>query len=307
MRRRAGVPVNISGTEPFVTYQIYDTTLIVGDTLSGTGSAGTFGNQFRGGLYTAIAINDTSGCGSYMTGSAYVVVNPLPSIFMIAGGGGYCAGDTGVHIFLDGSITGINYQLYKGGTTDGAPLPGTGFGLDYGLFNTVGTYSIVATNVLTGCISNMVGTETISINPLPTVFNVSGGGTICAGAPGDTVFLSGSQTGIGYQLYNSGVMVGLPAGGTGSAFDYSPITTAGHYTVIARDLSTGCHSNMLDTATINVNPLPTIYNLTGGGSYCIGDSGVYVGLSNSDTSNIHYQLYLGVIPTAGPQFRRQPA
>src|ERR1035438_8526180 len=48
----------------------------------------------------------------------------------VRGGGSYCAGDAGVHIVLIFSNTGINYQLYRGATAVGSPVPGSNAGLD---------------------------------------------------------------------------------------------------------------------------------------------------------------------------------
>ena len=43
---------------------------------------------------------------------------------------------------------------------------------------------------------------TITVNPTPTIFTVSGGGAYCSGGLGVDIILSGSETGVNYQLYN---------------------------------------------------------------------------------------------------------
>ena len=48
----------------------------------------------------------------------------------VTGGGGYCPGGAGVHIFLNASVIGIKYQLYTGFTPVGLPINGTGAALD---------------------------------------------------------------------------------------------------------------------------------------------------------------------------------
>ena len=50
-----------------------------------------------------------------------------------------------------------------------------------------------------------------------------------------------------------------------------------------------CSSNMTGNVTVSINPLPTAYNVTGGGAYCSGGTGIPVGLSNSQ-SGVNYQL-----------------
>jgi hypothetical protein len=65
--------------------------------------------------------------------SAYLKVNPAPTVFNVTGGGSYCAEDTGRVIGLDGSQTGVRYQLQKDGVNIGSPVDGTGFPLDFGI------------------------------------------------------------------------------------------------------------------------------------------------------------------------------
>ena len=52
------------------------------------------------------------------------------------------------------------------------------------------------------------------------------------------------------------------------------------------------------TGAVTVTPLPIIYGVTGGGTYCLG-SGSVVGLSSSQTG-VNYQLYLGSTAVGSP-------
>src|SRR5205809_6230020 len=136
----------------------------------------------------------------------------------------------------------------------------------------------------------MTGSASISINPLPTAFNVTGGGTCCESGAGLAVGLSGSQTGVNYQLKRGGSNVGSSVAGTGSALNFGNQTDAGTYTVVAtNNTATACSSNMSGNAVISVEANPTAFNVTGGGSYCVGGAGVAVGLSGSH-SGVNYQL-----------------
>jgi hypothetical protein len=47
---------------------------------------------------------------------------------------------------------------------------------------------------------------------------------------------------------------------------------------------------------VSSKPLPVVYQVTGGGQYCIGGTGVSVGLDNSE-SGINYELFLNGNPT----------
>ncbi len=294
-----GLHVLLSGSASGTVYQLYRGTAPVGSALSGTGSGLDFGSQTIAGTYTVVATTSGSLCTSTMTGSAVITVDPLPLAFPVTGGGGYCSGDTGVHVFLSSSTTGISYQLFRATTAVGSPLTGTGSPLDFGLQTIAGTYRVVATNTTTSCTSNMLGTATVIVNPLPTAYTLTGGGGYCAGGIGVSVGLSGSQTGVNYQLYLGASPVGSPTTGTGLAITFGLQTAAGTYTVVATRATTGCVNNMTGSVTITINPLPAVYTVTGGGSYCSGGTGVAIGLSNSD-AGINYQLYRGSVLVGSP-------
>jgi len=289
-----GVNVGLASSSGVNTYQLYVDGIATGAPATGTGGAVSFGPQTTGGLYTASATTTATGCTNGMTGSVNVIMNPLPTVYTVIGGGGYCTGGTGVHVGLTSSDNGVNYQLFKGPSLI-TTMAGNGFPLDFGLQTGVGTYTVVATNATTGCTSNMTGSVSVSINPLPAIFVVSGGGSLCAGGTGITVNLSGSAVGVNYQLYDGLSPAGAPIPGTGSGIAFGPETAGGVYTGVAVDATTGCTSNMTGSATVIVNPLPIVYNVTGGGGYCVGTTGTHVGLSGSDVG-ISYELFIGGAP-----------
>src|SRR3569833_134957 len=173
-----------------------------------------------------------------MTGSAVVVVNTLPTAFNVTGGGSYCTGGFGLHVYLSGSNSGVNYQLYMGGVPAGLPVAGTGGPIAMGVHIFAGNYTVSATNATTGCTANMTGSAIIAINPLPTIYPLTGGGSYCAGDTGMHIMLAGSDAGISYQLMHGSSLVGSPVTGTGGALDFGPITTAGVYTLAARNVFT---------------------------------------------------------------------
>lgn len=288
----AGVVIGLTGSQSGVTYQLYNGTSPFGSAVAGTGFAISFGTFTTGGTYTVVATNTATTCTRNMTGSAVVTVNPLPAVFAITGGGGYCSGSSGVNIGLAGSAVGVNYQLYRGTTAVGAPVAGTGAPINFGIFTTTGTYTVSATDASTGCSRTMTGTAVVSVNSLPAAFSLTGGGSYCAGGAGVVVGLTGSATGISYQLYRGTAAVGSPVSGSGGAINFGLQTVAGTYTVIAVNTVTGCGRSMIGSATITVNASPAAFTVTGGGSYCTGGSGLPIGLSGS-ASGVTYRLYRG--------------
>lgn len=291
----AGISVNLSGSTTGVNYQLYNGSSPVGVPVAGTGSAISFGNQTTAGTYSVVATNATTLCTRAMTGTATISINSLPIVYSVIGGGTYCNSGTGVSVNLTGSESNVNYQLYNGATAVGAPISGTGAAISFGLQTGAGTYTVVATNATSACTRNMSGSAAISINPLPNVDTVSGGGIFCNGASGVTVGLMGSATGINYQLYNGAATVGSAVPGTGAAINFGTFTTSGTYVVKATNSSTGCMRDMFGNATVGMNPAPTVYTVTGGGSYCAGATGVNIGLSGSNVG-ISYQLTNGLLP-----------
>ncbi len=231
-----------------------------------------------------------------------VSVNPTITPFVLTGGGSYCATDSGVHIGLLGSVLGVNYQLFDDGIAIGAAQPGTGASIDFGLETLPGNYSVVASNGT--CTANMGDSVNIVVNPVPIAYGVYGGGSYCSGSGGVHVNLSGSNIGINYILVNNGSVVGTPFAGTGFLLDFGADTASGVYQVAAVNTVTGCTSNMSGTATIVDNPLPVLYSVAGGGSYCSGGTGVHITLTGSNVG-VNYQLYNGstvmgsVVPGTG--------
>ncbi len=294
-----GTHVGLGGTNTGIAYQLYKDGVISGTAIAGTGTSIDFGLKTLTGTYTVIATNLTTSCTSSMLSPVIISINPLPTAYAVIGGGNYCTGGSGVHIGVGGSDTGISYQLYNGASASGSAVAGTGSSIDFGLRTAAGTYTVVATNTATGCVNTMTGSTTVGIQPLPTAFTVTGGGTYCAGGTGVHVGLNASAPGVSYQLYNASVAVGVAVAGSGAALDFGLVTGTGAYTVIATNTSTTCANNMTGSATVNTNPAPTAYFLTGGGNYCFGTTGVVIGLSGTDPG-INYQLKLGGSPVGAP-------
>ncbi len=69
-----------------------------------------------------------------------------PSLFTVEGGGSYCLGGDGVEITLDGSETGISYELYLDGDPTGNTVDGTGSAISFGLITDEGYYTVYGSN-----------------------------------------------------------------------------------------------------------------------------------------------------------------
>ncbi len=295
-----GVVVNTSGSEIGVNYQLFKSGSPVGAAIAGTGSGINFDSATSAGTYTVIATNATAPCTSNMAGSANISISPLPSAYVVTGGGNYCVGGTGAHIILSGSQPGVSYQLLQGTTPEGILTEGTGSAIDFGLLTDAGAYTVVGVNDGNYCQNNMTGTTNININPLPNLFNVTGGGNYCAGGAGKHIGLDASNTGVSYQLYKDNILTGGTLVGSGAALDYGLKTAAGTYSIIGTNVLTGCKDHMNLTTDIVINPLPADNPLATGGNYCAGGLGIDINMPTTE-SGISYQLYLAGVAFGLPQ------
>ncbi len=150
-----------------------------------------------------------------------VTVNPIPSVYMVTGGGSICAGSTGIDLSLSGSDTGCVYQLYSSASATGAAIAGTGYPLDLGVYTVAGTYSVTATSPATSCANNMNDSAVIVVNSLvvPSLnVTTSLGDTVCAGS--SVTFIAAGANGGTSPVYDWSVN-GTPVTGS-TSYTYTP-------------------------------------------------------------------------------------
>ena len=128
-----------------------------------------------------------------------------------------------------------------------------------------------------GCLADISSGSPSTIyaccSPTPTIYNVSGGGTLCSGEPGVSINLSDSENGVTYELYLNGVATGTTISGTGSAISFNNLTTAGTYTVAGVIDATSCGDLMSGSADIIVSgTAPTVTVAPVSDSICSGQS-----------------------------------
>ena len=212
-------------------------------------SAGASGSSIS---YT-LTVKNASGCtSSNVTGS--VTVNALPTITKSASTA-ICAGATSFTIPYTAttgtpttySISGTGITTVTNGALPATPItvnlssPASGSSISY-------TLTVKNAN---GCTSSNV-TGSVTVNAAPTTYTVTGT-SACSSV---TVGLSGSQTGVTYQLKRDGTNVGTAVTGTGAALNFGSQTTVGTYTVVATTTASGCTATM--TGSPSVYETPTI-------------------------------------------------
>ena len=287
----SGVNIGLSGSETNVDYQLLRGGVPDGPPVTGTGNPISFGNRTAAFTYTVLATNNLTGCINLMNGSATVIIITPPATFLITGGGSYPFGGLGRNVGLSYSNLGISYQLYCNNIPVGTPIIGTDNTIDFGLQTQAGTYTVVATDLSTGCTADMSGSVDIFILPLPVMFQVTGGGAICVGEPGVPIGLNGSEAGVDYQLLYNGFPQGALVAGTNLPLSWGPFIIAGLYEVRAINSTNGIAQMMQDNAVIFVSPLPTIFTLNPAGSQC---AGTILRLNGSESGFIYYLLFNGI-------------
>jgi RHS repeat-associated protein len=262
--------VTLNNSQTGVNYQLKLNGINTGSAIAGEGGFGqTWTGLGTAGSYTVVATNTSTSCVQTMTGSATITVNPLPTQYMVGGGGSYCSGGSGVSVTLSNSVAGTNYQLKINGSNSGSPLSGSGSGLTWSSQTTAGTYTVQATVASTGCSQTMTGSATVTVNPLPTQYTLSGGGGICPGAT-TSVTLNGSQTGVNYQLKLNGTNSGSAISGTGSSLVFGSLSAAGTYTVVATNATTSCVQTMSGSPTVSINSVPSAPSVSGNARFGSG-------------------------------------
>ncbi|MFN3380465.1 MAG: choice-of-anchor Q domain-containing protein, partial [Runella zeae] len=103
----------------------------------------------------------------------YQSAGGVPTAYAVNGSGDFCEGGTGVEITMSNVRPAVSYQLKRDNINVGTPIAGSL--TTFGYHNQAGTYTVVATSLLNGCTNTM--SNTISINNLPTAYNVGGGGS----------------------------------------------------------------------------------------------------------------------------------
>ncbi|MFN8248202.1 MAG: hypothetical protein U0T68_04525 [Ferruginibacter sp.] len=140
----------------------------------------------------------------------------------------------------------VSYQLLRDNAAVGAPIAGTGGAISFGQFFTSGTYTVIATNLLSGC--NRVSDQFIVISALPTVSFTGLNSSYC--------ITSESYT-----------LTGVPAGGifSGPGISNNKFTPAsagigGPYniTYAYTDPFTGCSASTSQQVTVKGRPAAPI-------------------------------------------------
>lgn len=230
--------------------------------------AGTFSGDgiLDHGNGTATFQPSTLGVGTYSISYSYtnasgcidvetktVEILPLPTLYMVTGGGTYCDGAGGVAIGLSNSTTGVNYTLYRNGIAvvpDNTQPGSTGNPINFGNQTIAGTYTVIATNATTGCTQQMAGSASVLVTSQALLTTQPVDATVCEdGSATFTVEATGEN--LSYQWTKNAINVGSD----NNVLVLNALTLADNNNNIICTISSTCGGPLTsNTVKLYVNP-----------------------------------------------------
>jgi len=267
---------------PFADTYEWDVTPDAAGSITGDDTTGTFvaANNWEG-SYT-IRVRGESECGPGPWSPDFTgQLHHDPVQFNLSGDGGYCEGEPGAEITLDGSETGVSYELFRDGITTGIIVGGTGSAISFGLFDETGLYD--AEGFTSSCSEGMIGQVYVHMLAIPgQAATPQGLQSVCNNESSD-YSTSGAAYAEDYtwSLYPADAGVLTPDSENCSISWSSSFTGSGWLTVTGiNDCGTGTPSEDLQI-TVNASPAPVISGLA---LVCNDDQAAYSTVNNTGSS-----------------------
>jgi predicted nucleic-acid-binding Zn-ribbon protein len=261
---------NLSGTSgAIVTYNLNNTPNTV--TLTGGMATVTVTGATTNQTLNLVSVNNGT-CSINVTGNATVTVKPLPMVSTPLSS--VCVGST------------ITLSPTSGGTwssSDDTKATVTSTGVVTGIAS--GSVTFTFTETASGC-SNT--TSSVTVNPKPTSV-VSGGGIVCAGETLPNVSIELTGTGPWNLTYSNGTS-STPVTGINSSPYVITGAGAGTYTVTALGDANCTGTSMTGSASVVVNPQPTLTAGTLTNPTTCGGTNGSIAFTSTNLPNGTYQL-----------------
>ena len=118
------------------------------------------------------------------------------------------------------------------------------------------------------------------------IYNIQPAGPICSGTS-TQIKLSGSESGVNYQLRRNGTPIGPAVPGNGSLITFENQSLAGAYTIIATHATLGCQSIMNGTLTFTQSPDVALGTIP---SVCRGTTSTTLSYSVTEGNPTRYMI-----------------
>lgn len=281
----SGVEIGLASSETGISYQLYRNTVATGIVREGNGSPVSFGLISQAGTYTVKGFNGFTGCEIDMEGQKIVGINPLPLQQQLMGGGAYCVGSLAPELYLSGSQVNVLYSLFRNGSEIGVQATGNGYVLSFGRFEEPGLYSVVATNMLTGCSMQIANQLQIIRNELP-VANAGNNQTILRG---NTASLTGTansgQGSITYSWAPEAYLISPTSANTATI----PLYQSRFFTLKVKNNNTTCLS-LPDTVLVQITDGPFEASIIASQSHvCAGNAVDISVITSGGSGNYSFQ------------------
>ena len=134
----------ITQAVPYTDYYTWEVSPADAGTITGDGVEAIFesDNSWVGAYTVSVRADNSCGDGTWST-SLNCNLNFTPDIFQLSEGGGICPGSAGLEVTLNGSETGVDYDLFRDGEYTSTTLAGTGNALTFGFQTDEGTYTVM--------------------------------------------------------------------------------------------------------------------------------------------------------------------
>jgi len=208
-----------------------------------------------------------------------IIVKPRPTVLISSpnGANAVCVGGS-LQLIANSDLNPVSYLWSTGATTQQVTV-----------YPTVSPTIYSVTVTYNGC-SNTAA-FTVYIQSPPMIYDLTGDSTYCAGQPGVTIGLYGSEGDCHYTLYQNNVSVNT-INGNGFPLTFG-IYPTGTYTVKGFKTLLGCEALMNGTLHINTLPLPQAAGtITGFTTVCQNTTATYF-----TPAIVHATSYDWSIPT----------
>ena len=232
------------------------------------------GNQF-----VKVGYTSAEGCPSNGQTIKSITVNPLP-VPALNGPDSTCINSAGQVFSTDPGQSNYVWN-HPGGTVvaGGSPLDNT-ITLTW---NSTGIKIVCVNYTQNNCTAIAPTCHAVLVNPRP-VPTITGNINPPFGSTTQYTTQSGMSN---YSWTVTGGSFMSPVNGNVVSVKWT--SSGNQYITVNYTNSHGCPGMSPDTLHLFVLPYPAIFNVTGGGPFCEADSGVYIGLSNSEVG-VYYQL-----------------
>jgi hypothetical protein len=270
--------IQVAISQSGVNYQLRNnsTNTLIGSVVAGTGGAINLstGTLLSTTTFNVLATNATTSCNTQMSGTVTVTVAAYPVAKIISTAAASVCSGISTNIQVPTSEIGVNYQLRNntGNINIGIAVAGTGgtINLSTGNLTANTTFNVLAVNAAAGCTTSMSNTVTVTVNALPTI---TGTLSVCIGS---TTQLTGSGTAAASNPWVSASTGIATVNATGLVSGLSAGTS-----IITYTNNNGCSN----TATVAVNPIPTITVSAAASAVCFSAGAQTSTLSYSATTN----------------------